>query len=104
MFVYLWEYVVTPAHEAEFESAYGPDGVWTGLLSRGAGYLGTTLLRDRANPNRFVTIDRWESAVAHSEFVERFRAEFEALDSRCEELTESETLIGRFESAEHGTA
>ena len=99
MFVYLWEYVVLPRHKADFERAYGAEGAWVELFSRAAGYVDTSLVRDRADPNRFVTIDRWESSEAHSAFLESFRAEFDELDARCEDLTESETLIGHFESA-----
>lgn len=72
MFVYLWEYFVAPAHHAEFEREYGPDGAWVELFSRGAGYLGTSLLRDRSNEDRFVTIDRWESEEAHAESSSAF--------------------------------
>lgn len=98
MFVYLWEYVVPRQHQPDFEREYGPEGSWTALFSRSPLYLGTTLLRDESNDERFVTIDRWKSERAHSEFVESVRAEFEELDARCEELTDSETLIGRFHS------
>ena len=98
MFVYLWEYVVPREYRAGFEREYGPDGAWVGLFSRSPLYLGTTLLHDESDGERFVTIDRWESERAHAEFVESVRPEFDALDARCERLTRSETLIGRFHS------
>lgn len=98
MLVYLWEYRVLPENQAEFEREYGPNGGWVALFSRAPGYLDTSLLRDRNRSDRFLTIDRWESAQAHSEFREAFSAEFEQLDARCEKLTESETLIGHFQS------
>lgn len=101
MFVYLWEYVVTSRHQEDFEREYGPNGSWAALFSRSPGYQGTTLLRDNTNPERFLTIDRWDSERAHYDFVESRRAEFEAIDTRCEELTESESLIGRFHSTGH---
>jgi len=99
MFVYLWEYEVAPRHQSVFEREYGPDGSWVALFSRAVGYVGTRLLRDRARPGRFVTIDRWESEDAHAAFRERFRSEFDELDARFEEITESESLIGRFLTA-----
>ena len=98
MFVYLWEYVVPPENQAEFEREYGPEGAWVALFSKAPGYLDTVLLRDRSRSNRFLTIDRWESEQAHAEFREAFSAEFEKLDARCERLTGSETLIGHFQS------
>lgn len=104
MFVYIWEYLVAPTSQAEFEREYGPGGSWVALFARAPGYLGTSLLRDRSRPDRFLTVDRWESEEAHSEFRKAFRAEFEALDARCEVLTRSETLLGYFHSREpaHG--
>jgi heme-degrading monooxygenase HmoA len=55
----LWEFTVAAARQAEFEAHYGPDGTWARLFSRADGYLGTELLRDRADPLRYLTIDRW---------------------------------------------
>lgn len=99
MFVYLWEYHVPREHAADFEREYGPDGSWVALFSKSPKYLGTTLLRDASNGERFLTIDRWESAEAHAEFVSTVRAAYDALDSRCAELTRAESLIGHFHSA-----
>ena len=102
MFVYLWEYRVAAEHRNEFEREYGPKGSWVSLFSRSPSYVGTTLLRDRSEQGRFVTLDRWASARAHEEFVESVRAEFDALDARCESLTEAEKLIGHFHSVADG--
>ncbi|MEN8145258.1 MAG: antibiotic biosynthesis monooxygenase [Gemmatimonadota bacterium] len=99
MFVYLWEYRVAPENRADFEREYGPDGSWVALFSGSPNYLGTTLLQDRSEPDRFLTIDRWESERFYTEFVESVRAEFDAIDARCEELTQAETLLGHFRSA-----
>lgn len=100
MFVYLWEYIVPHENQSDFEREYGPNGSWSVLFSRSPSYLGTSLLRDGSNPKRFLTIDCWGSERDHRDFVESVRAEFDALDARCEELTEAETLIGRFHDAE----
>lgn len=58
-FSYIWEYTVDPARQAEFLSAYKPDGTWAQLMSRHPGYLGTKLLQDVETDNRFVTVDAW---------------------------------------------
>jgi quinol monooxygenase YgiN len=97
-YVYLWEYVVAADRLAEFERTYGPSGEWVRLFRGAAGYLRTELHRDRANAGRFVTVDYWESAAAWEAFRAERAREFEALDARCEALTESEREIGRFET------
>lgn len=93
----MWEYVVRPGCVAEFEEAYGPDGVWVELFRRAEGYVGTELHRDRRDGNRYVTIDYWESAEAWEGFREEMAAEFEAIDARCERLTLTEREIGRLD-------
>jgi heme-degrading monooxygenase HmoA len=96
-YTYLWEFRVSAEHVEEFERAYGPDGDWVALFRRAAGYLGTSLLRDRGNPLRFITVDRWQSADAHRAFREAFAREYAELDARCAHLTVQEVSLGSFD-------
>jgi heme-degrading monooxygenase HmoA len=57
-------------------------------------HLGVELLRDVANPSRYLTIDRWKTSEAFGAFRKAHAAEYEALDVRCEGLTEAEVKIG----------
>lgn len=98
-YTYLWEFLVAPEHAAEFARHYGPDGTWVSLFRRAAGYIDTSLLRDRSNPRRFITIDRWESAQAHAGFRADFAHEYAELDARCAHLTLQESPLGEFEAA-----
>lgn len=99
-YVYLWEFVVAREHVRDFECAYGKDGEWAQLFRRAPGYLRTELIRDRANPNRYVTIDTWESESAYEAFRSEFSHEFVALDAKCAAWTTSEREIGRFTTLE----
>jgi heme-degrading monooxygenase HmoA len=96
-YVYLWRFRVRRGSESAFEAAYGPDGEWAGLFRQADGYLGTELLRDPTDPRRFATIDRWTSRHAWEAFRTAWAAEWEAIDRRCEALTEEEEDLGRFE-------
>jgi heme-degrading monooxygenase HmoA len=98
-YTYLWEFLVQAEHVGEFERVYGPDGPWVALFGEAAGYLGTLLLRDRSNPLRFITVDRWESADAHRAFRAAFAREYAALDARCAHLTVQEVALGSFDEA-----
>lgn len=95
-YVTLWEFSVAASRQAEFESAYGPEGRWARLFSGAPGYLGTELLRDRAGGLRYVTIDRWSSVEAWREFKARFAAEYERLDRECAALTTHEAALGEY--------
>jgi heme-degrading monooxygenase HmoA len=96
MFVVIWEYIVTESQKSEFEKIYGPKGDWAQLFSSDRDYLGTELLRVLESPNHYITIDRWTSSAAYDSFHEKYRAAYEAMDARCENLTERETLLGRY--------
>ena len=66
----------------EFERVYGPDGDWAQFFRTGRGYIGTELLHDVEEPERFLVIDRWESIDAYNAFL----AERDALPSLQIEL------------------
>jgi heme-degrading monooxygenase HmoA len=96
---YLWEFTVKPDQVEEFRRQYGPDGPWVALFRKAPGYLETLLLQDRANPLRFITVDRWESAEAHRAFQSAFVHEYAELDVRCAHLTAQEVSLGAFDEA-----
>lgn len=95
-FVNIWVYRVSPARLDEFYGLYGPEGSWAVLFRQAPGYLDTQLLRDRHEPSRFITIDRWESEDAFTDFRETFATEYEHLDRLGEQLTVEETALGEF--------
>jgi heme-degrading monooxygenase HmoA len=92
--VIVWEFIVRAGREREFEEVYGPTGAWATLFSKSPEHLGVDLLRDVANPRRYLTIDRWKTSEAFGAFRKAHAAECEALDARCEGLTEAERKIG----------
>ena len=91
-----WELLAAPGKTAEFKRAYGPEGDWVQMFRRSAGYVRSELHQDSANPQRFVTLDYWESEAACEEFRRRYLQEYEDLDVRCEQFTQKEREIGRF--------
>ena len=100
-YTYIWEYRVKPDALDAFLEHYRAGGPWAELFRRAEGYLGTELLQDRGQPDRYVTIDRWSSAEAFDRFRAAYADAFEALDRRCESFTVAEREIGRFGSVEH---
>ena len=53
----------------QFERVYGPEGEWAEFFRQGQGYIGTELLHDVEEPDRYLVIDRWESADAYNAFL-----------------------------------
>ena len=97
MYVVIWEFRVRENSREQFEKEYGPQGAWAQFFRRDEGYLGTELLRDAEVAGRYLTIDRWTSPSAHEVFKRQQHAEYEAIDRRCESLTEHEARIGAFD-------
>ena len=98
VWIALWEFQVRPESIAEFECAYGPDGLWAELFRRSSAFMGTELLRDKDRAGRYLTIDRWASREALRQFKEQFAEDYAELDRALEKLTEREALVGDFES------
>ena len=97
MFCYIWEFGVNTSRIDAFESAYGPNGLWSQLFRKAPDYIRTELLKDRLEANHYLTIDYWVDRKAYERFSREFRAEFESLDKACEDYMESERHIGEFE-------
>jgi heme-degrading monooxygenase HmoA len=97
MYRIVWEFEPEPSRVAEFEREYGTDGAWGHLFRRGTGYLGTDLFKRVMQPQRYLTLDRWTSRAAYDAFREAFRAEYAALDARCNALTRAERFVAAAE-------
>jgi len=81
-----------------FEEFYGPNGEWARFFRQGAGYIGTELLRDIEEPDRYIVVDRWETIDAYNRFVGEHQAEYleRSDDSRMHYL--QELRFGAFEN------
>ena len=83
---------------AEFEQVYGPAGEWAAFFRRGAGYVGTELLRDLEIPGRYVVVDRWESPEAYRAFVDANREEYMRRVDESAFHHDQELRLGTFEN------
>ncbi|MDP9269126.1 MAG: antibiotic biosynthesis monooxygenase [Acidobacteriota bacterium] len=98
----IWEYRVHRAKADAFEKYYGARGDWAQFFRQGAGYLGTTLLRDPdvvgVEAGHYATIDQWDSAGDFQRFKEKFAAEYKQRDAHCTQFTSDERFVGQFET------
>ena len=97
MFLILWEYDVKQGCEEQFERVYAPSGDWAQLFRRDPAFEKTLLLRNAKQAHTYLTCDFWKSRDAYRSFQIALRAEYSALDKKCEELTVAERRIGSFE-------
>lgn len=94
----LWEFWVKTGSETEFEKHYSSDGTWAQLFRRGNGYLRSDLFRDVSNPQRFLTLDQWDSQKHFENFESEYSDEYKAIDKICEELTTKEVKLSAWNS------
>ena len=94
MFTTIWEYEVPAGRREAFINVYGAAGRWAILFRRSPGYLGTMLLHDLGDPDRCLTLDRWESRQAFEAFLAANRADYDALDRETAGLTIRERHLG----------
>jgi heme-degrading monooxygenase HmoA len=96
-FVTVWEFRPRPGMEAEFEKAYGSNGIWAQLFVQEEGFIATELNRDLKDPSRYLTLDFWVSRDAFERFRDAHVSEYQAIDQHCEALTAGEKALGMFE-------
>ena len=81
-----------------FEQAYGPEGDWAQFFRSAQGYIGTELLHDVEEPERYLVIDRWESADAYNAFLSENQAEYLRRSDDARFLYVQELRFGTFEN------
>jgi len=92
----VWEFVVKEEARGQFELAYGPGGAWSKLFARCPGFRGTTLLRDTKNPQRYLTIEFWDTGAQREQMLAERKADYSNLDAAFADWTESKTEVGIF--------
>jgi heme-degrading monooxygenase HmoA len=81
-----------------FERVYGPNGEWASFFRQGTGYIGTELLHDVDEPERYLVVDRWESAEAYNAFLAERQAEYLARADEARFHYVQELRFGTFEN------
>ncbi|MEE8118513.1 MAG: antibiotic biosynthesis monooxygenase family protein [Gammaproteobacteria bacterium] len=90
-----WTYLVKPDQVDAFIRYYGNDGEWAKLFRRQPSYLGTNLYRSQDEPDRFLTVDTWETENAFEEFKSIHWDDYQAMDDVCDDFTREETKLGQ---------
>ena len=85
----------------EFERIYGAEGEWAKFFRQGNGYIGTELLRDLDEPERYLVIDRWATVDAYNTFVAEHQAEYVRRSDEAHMHYVQELRFGTFENVWH---
>ncbi|MGA9354124.1 MAG: hypothetical protein WBV46_10575 [Terriglobales bacterium] len=80
------------------EAAFGPDGIWTRLLFKAHGYLGTEVSSEVPALRQYRVRDFWAWHRDFERFRDRFHVEFEQFEEwlRSERVIEKEQFLGAY--------
>jgi quinol monooxygenase YgiN len=92
----VWQFDVKDGKHDEFEAFYGANGAWTKLSRRSRSFLGSSFLRDLAQPDRYVVLEYWSEMVVYERHHANFGQEMIDLEARRDALVEKATPLGVF--------
>jgi quinol monooxygenase YgiN len=91
-----WQFEVDQARQPAFEQFYGADGPWTALSRQSRSFLGSSFLRDLAQPTRYLLVEYWSEMVVYEKHHADFSDETAALEAKRDALCVSVTPLGVF--------
>jgi hypothetical protein len=89
---------IADGRRADFETAFGRDGIWSKILLRADGYMETELRCESSQGTQYRVRDFWSWHRNFEVFRARFQAEFERFEEwlRSERLIEKEQFLGAY--------
>jgi quinol monooxygenase YgiN len=92
----VWQCQVREGKEDEFERFYGADGPWTAISRRSRSFLGSSFLKDLAQPERYLMVEYWSEMVVYERHYADFADEVEELERRRATLVSDMLPLGLF--------
>jgi len=93
----VWSFQVRPGHEDEFEQLHGADGDWTALSRRSRSFLGSSFLRELADPRRYLLTEYWSEMLIYEKHLSDYSDEVTELQTRRTAMVTETTPLGLFE-------
>lgn len=92
----LSEFIVKDGADGLFELAFGPGGAWGQTFARQPGFRGLTILRDAANPRRYLAVEVWDTVALRQQAMAERGAEYADLEAQLGEWVDARTEFGVF--------
>lgn len=96
MIAFAWQFEVKKGHEPRFEQLFGADGPWHALARRSRSFLGSSFLRDAAQPTRYLLIDYWSEMLVYEKHQADFSDQIRQLEAERDALVDTMTPTGIF--------
>jgi len=92
----VWQFDVQEGKEEAFERFYGADGPWTAVSRRSRSFLGSSFLKDLAQPDRYVVVEYWSEMVVYERHHADFADEMLELEQQRAALVRAMHPLGLF--------
>jgi quinol monooxygenase YgiN len=92
----VWQFKVQPGREAAFEGFVGAEGPWQALSRRSRSCLGSSFMRDTAQPTRYLVVEYWSEMLVYEKHQADYSDDVEALEQERNQLLEEMSLLGIF--------
>ena len=96
MIAVVWQFEVQDGKQHEFEDFYGVDGPWTAISRRSRSFLGSSFLKDLAQPSRYLVVEYWSEMLVYERHHADFENEVTTLERRRDALVKSMLPLGLF--------
>ena len=96
MIAVVWQFEVVEGKEDDFERFYGADGAWTAISRRSRSFLGSSFLKDLAQPERYLVVEYWSEMVVYERHHTDFADEVTELEQRRATLVSVMRPLGLF--------
>jgi quinol monooxygenase YgiN len=93
---FAWQFDVKKDREPRFEQLVGADGPWHALARRSRSFLGSSFLRDAAQPTRYLLIEYWSEMLVYEKHQADFSDEIRQLEVERDVLVDTMTPTGIF--------
>ena len=98
MLAVVWQFEVQPGREDDFERLHGADGDWTSLSRRSRSFLGSSFLKELANPRRYLLVEYWSEMFVYEKHLADFSDDVEELRTRRADMVAEIIPFGIFDA------
>lgn len=98
MLAVVWQFEVQPGRADDFERLHGADGDWTKISRRSRSFLGSSFLKELANPRRYLLVEYWSEMFVYEKHLADFSDQMEELKSRRADMVVETIAAGVFDA------
>ena len=94
----VWQFEVQPGRGDDFEQLHGADGDWTKISRRSRSFLGSSFLKELANPRRYLLVEYWSEMFVYEKHLADFSDQVDELKSRRADMIVETVPFGIFDA------